>query len=132
MIIRAFLVLFLAVFLLGIKFSIIDILVRVNYDMADCPAVSFCHAFNAEIVFSVIMGFMVIFEAYVTLKGDKQEILSRNSLPADDIESQMSTVPSSQGQDFSSAVNLVESSNVVRPDPLPAQSDSEKPRVDAH
>ncbi|KAK3831127.1 MAG: hypothetical protein J3R72DRAFT_527838 [Linnemannia gamsii] len=132
MITRAFLVLFLAVFLLGIKFSIIDILVRVNYDMANCPAVSLCHAFNAEIVFSVIMGFMVIFEAYVTLKGDKQEILSRNSLPADDIESQMSTMPSSQAQDFSSAVNLVESSNVVRPGALPAQSDSKKPRVDAH
>ncbi|KAG0254373.1 hypothetical protein BGZ95_006063 [Linnemannia exigua] len=133
MITRAFVVLFHAVFLLGIKFTLIEALISVRYDMNDCTSDSRCHTFNAEVVFSVIMGFMVIFEIYLTLKRDEQEILSSQRLPDHDVESQMSTVPGSHTQDpSSSAVGLVDSSNVVRPDSLPAQSDPEKPRVDVH
>ncbi|KAF9147534.1 hypothetical protein BG015_010798 [Linnemannia schmuckeri] len=56
MINRACLALFPAVFLLGLKFAIINALILMDYDMADRRANSRCHAFNTEIIFSGALG----------------------------------------------------------------------------
>ncbi|OAQ34039.1 hypothetical protein K457DRAFT_15231 [Linnemannia elongata AG-77] len=123
---RAFLALVPAVFLLGLKFVIIDALIRSDYDMADCHTNSRCHAFKSEITFSIVLGFMVAFEVYATLRQEEQRIVS-DQQAAFDIESQRSpTQVSSTTTSTSTFVGF----SMVHPDALPGQSDPEKPRID--
>ncbi|KAF9899439.1 hypothetical protein EC991_008870 [Linnemannia zychae] len=126
---RAFAVIFPAMFFLGIKFTLVFAIINTGADMAYCMQYSQCHIFIAEVVLSIVLGFLMVFEAYTTLKHDGQELPSQK-LQLEDVENQMHTV-SSQPQ-VSPAFDHSAYSNIVRPVPLPTQSYVEKPQADKY
>ncbi|KAG0284811.1 hypothetical protein BGZ96_010844 [Linnemannia gamsii] len=119
---RAFIALFPAVFLLGLKFADIEYLIQIDYNLMDCYTDSLCHAFNAETIFSVILGFMVVFEIYATLRLAGQGAISEQQA-ARDIENQRGPVTQIPITTFDNHAG----SSIVHPDTLPGQDDPKKP-----